>query len=400
MTRNLKLSCNVIAALILMVLSGILARPPTHQEKPPSTQEVINGTNEWDLGVDYNRYLQEVVSVLESDPAFRSVLEKSDVEKIRDGSIAHELDMVNHNLRTKLDDVKRKEMERLRQLAVKQFEMQQGIDHSKLKMPNHLDLTDAKFQVNDLKKLIKATTNDLEEADRKRREEFKRYEMEKRFEEEQKLKHINNDDERKKEEDHIKEMKTKHKKHEKLHHPGSKDQLEEVWEQQDHMSPEDFDPKTFFAMHDLNGDRHWTEDEIKALFQKELDKAYDPNASEDDMVERQEEAERMREHIFKEMDKNKDRMISEDEFLSMTKEPGFEQDEGWDTLDDIGDEFSEEEFHNFEMQRQREIEDMMSRGLVPPGYPYQDAPHIGNYPPHIQPGQGKIYYIFRQNATF
>ena len=35
----------------------------------------------------------------------------------------------------------------------------------------------------------------------------------------------------------------------------------------------------------------------------------------DDMVERAEEAERMREHVIKEMDKNKDRMISEDEFL-------------------------------------------------------------------------------------
>ena len=33
------------------------------------------------------------------------------------------------------------------------------------------------------------------------------------------------------------------------------------------------------------------------------------------MVERAEEAERMREHVIKEMDKNKDRMISEDEFL-------------------------------------------------------------------------------------
>ena len=35
----------------------------------------------------------------------------------------------------------------------------------------------------------------------------------------------------------------------------------------------------------------------------------------DDMVERAEEAERMREHVIKERDKNKDRMISEDEFL-------------------------------------------------------------------------------------
>lgn len=33
-----------------------------------------------------------------------------------------------------------------------------------------------------------------------------------------------------------------------LHHPGSKQQLEEVWEKQDHMEQE-FNPKTFFYLH-------------------------------------------------------------------------------------------------------------------------------------------------------
>ncbi len=35
------------------------------------------------------------------------------------------------------------------------------------------------------------------------------------------------------------------------------------------------------------------------LFNKELDKVYDPNAPEDDMREREEEMERMREHVFR-----------------------------------------------------------------------------------------------------
>jgi hypothetical protein len=34
-----------------------------------------------------------------------------------------------------------------------------------------------------------------------------------------------------------------------MHHPGSKQQLEEVWEEQDHLSPDSFNPKTFFALH-------------------------------------------------------------------------------------------------------------------------------------------------------
>jgi nucleobindin len=60
---------------------------------------------------------------------------------------------------------------------------------------------------------------------------------------------------------------------------------------------------------DLDGNGFWDTDEVKALFQKELDKMYDPNAPEDDMRERREEMERMREHVFSESDTNKDHLI-------------------------------------------------------------------------------------------
>lgn len=36
------------------------------------------------------------------------------------GKIAHELEYVNHHVRTKLDEIKRRELERLRHLAIKQ----------------------------------------------------------------------------------------------------------------------------------------------------------------------------------------------------------------------------------------------------------------------------------------
>ena len=67
-------------------------------------------------------------------------------------------------------------------------------------------------------------------------------------------------------------LQARHKDHGKVHHPMTHDQLEEVWEEQDHMRPEDWNPKTFFAMHDLNGDNYWDEDEVRVLFRKELDK--------------------------------------------------------------------------------------------------------------------------------
>ncbi len=55
---------------------------------------------------------------------------------------------------------------------------------------------------------------------------------------------------------------------------------------------------------------------------------YDPNAPEDDMREREEEMERMREHVFKESDANKDRLISFEEFLAETKREEFKDDQG------------------------------------------------------------------------
>merc|ERR1719369_1688102 len=228
------------------------------------------------------------------------------------------------------------ELERLRSLAKQQYEQSQGIDRKHMKIPKHIEFKSAQFEVEDLQKLIKQTTQDLEEADKKRREEFKKYEMEKKFEKDLRLNAINDTAERKVVQEEMEKMEAKHRNHEKMTHPMTKDQLEEVWESQDHMDPQDWDPKTFFAMHDLDGNGQWDENEVRVLFKKELDKAYDPNAPEDDMREREEEMERMREHVFKESDKDKNRMISYDEFLAETERDEFVKDPGWDTMDDEG----------------------------------------------------------------
>ena len=259
---------------------------------------------------------------------FRKKLENAEVDSIRDGSIAHELEFVNHGVRTKLDEIKRRELERLRHYAMRQNEISQGVDRKHMKIPQHVEIKSPTFEIDDLKKLIQSTTRDLEEADRKRRDDFKRYEMEKKFEKEERLKHIDDEAKRQEERKRMEEQETKHKEHGKVHHPMTKDQLEEVWEEQDHMRADEWDPKTFFAMHDLNGDNHWDEDEVRVLFKKELDKVYDPNAPEDDMREREEEMERMREHVFKESDVNKDRLISYEEFLTETKKDEFDHDPG------------------------------------------------------------------------
>lgn len=201
--------------------------------------------------LEYERYLKEVVNALESDPEFRQKLDKATEIDIRTGKIAQELEYVNHQVRTKLDEIKRQELDRLRSLATRQFELSNDIDREHLKIPEHVDHDNKHtFEIEDLKKLILKTSEDLAEADKKRRDEFKQYELQKEFEKHEKINEL--DDEHKKQyEKEIQEQQEKHNKHEKVHHPGNKAQLEEVWEKQDHMEGMEFDPKTFFMMHGL-----------------------------------------------------------------------------------------------------------------------------------------------------
>lgn len=114
---------------------------------------------------------------------------------------------------------------------------------------------------------------------------------------------------------------------------------------------------------DLDGNGVWDQDEVKALFVKELDKMYQEGAPEDDMRERIEEMERMREHVFGEVDQNKDGLISYAEFIDQTKKQEFQEDKGWETIDE-NKQFTEEEYRQFEKQRLAEVERMVQQGMV------------------------------------
>lgn len=95
------------------------------------------------------------------------------------------------------------------------------------------------------------------------------------------------------------------------------------------MPKEEFNPKTFFAMHDINSDGVLDQEEVEALLALEVRKMYDPEHNpEDDPNEMLEEYHRMREHIYKETDKDRDGLISRKEFLDMTARADFTKDEG------------------------------------------------------------------------
>ncbi|CAH1785391.1 unnamed protein product, partial [Owenia fusiformis] len=350
----------LLSAILLATIPGFIAPPVV--EKQPKPVEDTNTGEDTDTGLEYDRYLKEVVSILEEDEGFRKKLEESNITYIKSGEIAQHLEMVSHRIRTRLDELKRRELTRLKELMHAKMQAAKAGDSPDhlpdfRQMVKHIGHHGEQFEVKDLEKLIVQATNDLEEADKKRRENFKEYEMEKEHLRREKLKRMT-EEERKKEEEHEKELEQKHKEHPKVHEPGSKDQLEEVWEKTDHMDPDDFDPKTFFKMHDLDGDGFWDEEETEALFQKELDKVYDPeNPEEDDMVEREEDMARMREHLDNDVDTDKDRLISFDEFIKYTKSDDFDKDDGWLEGVDDTDNFTDEEFDEFVKKYEQKLKD-------------------------------------------
>uniref|UniRef100_A0A182FDL7 Uncharacterized protein n=1 Tax=Anopheles albimanus TaxID=7167 RepID=A0A182FDL7_ANOAL len=373
--------CGVLLVAAALFLPFVLSLPVVTQKPTPAeTKSEDTTTERFENIIEYNKYLQEVVNVLESDPAFAQKLQEYPEPDVRSGKIAQELEFVSHHVRSRLDELKRMELQRLKEAATRQFELTNEIDRDHMKISEHLDHSNPHtFEIDDLKKLIIKTSQDLTEHDQKRREEFKQYELQKEFEKQEKLRQLD-EEHRKAYEEELKKQQAKHDNHEKIHHPGNKAQLEEVWEKQDHMDGQDFDPKTFFMLHDLDGNNMWDENEVKVLFINELNKMYQAGAPEDDMKERAEEMERMREHVFQEADTNKDGLISFEEFVAQTKRDEFQKDPEWQTVDHEP-QFTHEEYLEFERRRQEEIQRLIAEGKLPPH---------ANMPQGYQPGPNLV----------
>ncbi|XP_049885036.1 nucleobindin-2 isoform X2 [Pectinophora gossypiella] len=376
--------------LCFLVILHCSYAPPVSPDKPKEQDSEIK--DDLEEYMEYHRYLKEVVQALESDPDFRERLEKADEEDVRSGKIAEQLDFVNHNVRTKLDEIKRRELERLRHLATKQFEIDNNLDTTgKVPTNEHLDHANPNtFEIEDLKKLIKKTTADLEAADKQRKEQFKEYEMQKEFEKHQKMENM--DEPQKKEYmDNLKKEEDAKKHHQPLRHPVTREQLLEIWKNADKMDAKDFDPKVFFMMHDVDGNGVWDADEVKALFIKELDKLYGPGGPNKDLHERAEEMERMREHVFKENDRNRDGLIDFNEFMLETQKSEFNQDEGWKSIDE-NQIYTQQEYQEFERRRLEELRYLQQRGLVDAhGRPIPGAEH------QIHQAQKQFHQLYTQH---
>uniref|UniRef100_A0A9L9PXW6 Nucleobindin-1 n=1 Tax=Homo sapiens TaxID=9606 RepID=A0A9L9PXW6_HUMAN len=328
----------LLPLLLLLLLRAVLAVP---LERGAPNKEETPATESPDTGLYYHRYLQEVIDVLETDGHFREKLQAANAEDIKSGKLSRELDFVSHHVRTKLDELKRQEVSRLRMLLKAKMDAEQDpnvqVDHlNLLKQFEHLDPQNQHtFEARDLELLIQTATRDLAQYDAAHHEEFKRYEMLKEHERRRYLESLG-EEQRKEAERKLEEQQRRHREHPKVNVPGSQAQLKEVWEELDGLDPNRFNPKTFFILHDINSDGVLDEQELEALFTKELEKVYDPKNEEDDMREMEEERLRMREHVMK------------NEFLASTQRKEFgDTGEGWETVE-MHPAYTEEELRRFE----------------------------------------------------
>uniref|UniRef100_A0AAQ5XIV2 Nucleobindin-1 n=1 Tax=Amphiprion ocellaris TaxID=80972 RepID=A0AAQ5XIV2_AMPOC len=345
--------------LLLTISAGVWSVPIERNGGNQEPKEEAPEEN-MDTGLYYDRYLREVIEVLETDPHFREKLQTANTEDIKNGRLSKELDLVSHHVRTRLDELKRQEVSRLRMLLKAKLDSLQMDHASLLKQFEHLDPHNQNtFEAKDLELLISTATKDLENYDAERHEEFKRYEMLKEHERREYLKGLDQE-KREKEEKRLQELKDKHRQHPKVNVPGSVAQLREVWEETDGLDPQEFNPKTFFKLHDTNEDGVLDEQELEALFTKELEKVYDPKNEEDDMMEMEEERLRMREHVMKNVDTNKDRLVSLEEFLKSTEKKEFNNPKEWETLD-TNPVYTEEELQRFEAELRDKEEELKRR---------------------------------------
>ncbi|XP_037675759.1 nucleobindin-1 isoform X1 [Choloepus didactylus] len=349
----------LLPALLLLlrdVLAVPLERGAPKKEESPATESPVSGPAllaKQDTGLYYHRYLQEVINVLETDGHFREKLQAANAEDIKSGKLSRELDFVSHHVRTKLDELKRQEVSRLRMLLKAKMDAEQEpnvqVDHlNLLKQFEHLDPQNQHtFEARDLELLIQTATRDLAQYDAAHHEEFKRYEMLKEHKRRRYLESLG-EEQRKEAERKLEEQQRRHREHPKVNVPGSQAQLKEVWEELDGLDPNRFNPKTFFILHDINSDGVLDEQELEALFTKELEKVYDPKNEEDDMREMEEERLRMREHVMKNVDTNQDRLVTLEEFLTSTQRKEFgDNGEGWETVE-MHPAYTEEELRRFE----------------------------------------------------
>jgi len=296
--------------------------------------------------MEYYRYISQVFSEIQNDPELSRALENLTEADMHAGGVIDHLHLAKHDIRMRLDEIKRMEIERQRDLIRQKkltLEKKEGNEWH----PMHHENKET-FEAEDLLKLAKKHSHMLETLEKSRKRDFKLYEMKKEHDKKEKMKKMST---KEKEEflKHEKEKEEKDKQHEKLHEPGSEAQLHETWEKDDELDPESYDSKTLFNLHDKNGDGYLDLYELETTLLSEVDKVYNESDPNTDLRERQEELDRMSEHMMESIDKDADSLISMDEWLKHNEDTNYKEDNEWKPLTEE-DQYTDEEYAEYEKE--------------------------------------------------
>jgi len=323
----------------------------------------------------WDRYLKEVsrASLNEKNAAYKEYVNKLGKENnTREEWMEKVVEafekMMDPETRQLLNNIKKKEVDAIRRRLIPRKKNDARADD----LPTYLDMTVLRFTKDDLRKLIESNLAHVDKFTKLREENFQKYEMEKRFHEEQRLRHIKTDEKRKQEQERYEAERAANAAKKHIKHPLTEDTAKEVWETQDELPKDEFNPKTFFALNDVDGNKLLDMDEVRRMLQNEL-KNVQPG---DDKRETREELERMRDHIYTNIDQNKDLMIDLAEFMAGMSD-NKDNDKNWDTLDKESF-FNESDFEAYEKERLHDIREDIAEGKKPQGYDYTDVPLLDN----------------------
>jgi len=338
------MGCNALqCCLVLVLMSTYTALPMGKKEDHVEmTDEERQLKEQQDM--EYYRYITQIFSEMQNDPKLSQALENLTSSDMHAGGIIDHLHLAEHDVRMRLDEIKRMEIERQREMIRQKriaLEKKDGNEWH----PMHHENKET-FETEDLMKLAKKHAHMLSSLEKDRKREFKLYEMKKEYDKKEKLKKMSTKEQ---EEfiNHEKQREEEGKKHERVHEPGSEAQMHETWEKDDDLDPESFDVKTLFNLHDKNGDGYLDLFELETTLLSEVDKVYNESDPETDPRERQEELERMSEHMMDSIDEDKDNLISMDEWLHHSSEDkSYKDDEEWKPLTEE-DQYTTEEYEEY-----------------------------------------------------
>ena len=145
----------ITTLLVISYCFYLLSAKPIKKEKKGESEELDPKKREEG---EYLRYLGQVVEILEQDEDFKQKLHNATEDDIRSGQIADHIDLISHNVRSKLDELKRVEIEAQRRIHKQSRDKLNGINERNFWSPLFDENQDT-FETEDLKKLLKKVLN-------------------------------------------------------------------------------------------------------------------------------------------------------------------------------------------------------------------------------------------------